>query len=813
MFAGTSNNKIKRRSFFLFGSETKNGTLPSKAKEASLKSLSIYSNDKQSYNKSHDSSFPQPLSKPYLKNTETVIGYTPPRNDDTQSMNSNQSITTTSNSSKIELQTAQRNKSRRPPPPVFDREKIPQSFPQKLSTSNIVKSDLLNYTSKNNNNNMNNINDLTENYSLYSTPLNMSKELFTNSNVAKNDPVDIYEKSKSFGIRLESDDITFEDRSIMSNIDLKQHRREKSEAEELVDDIDTYIKEYQKETSDIDNFQCNENLHNYDKDLQNKLDIESITTTFDHLNISESSNLETPILSVSPLNIANDPNTTITSLKNPLIIKNANTNDPNSFENTDNSNSDFSFSNSLSERKVIQNDFDYQENNNINSIAQKGSYNPFFNITDPSVSTIHKSQNSISNDIELDHDIDGSLSYIRTDFSDNPINIRQLQNNDYNIVSSNNMAFQSEKPYGKLRVANEDHPTFFIKDDTSIIDADINTMQSTDTESEDDQNFTSADFENDMNNSANEHNNRTKQIDLPNTSSVELDSYQSNSSDVANPTLNYEPNTKSEVSTLNSGAKSVNGVQSISGHSLRSTERTSKLVSSYVEELRLKYFQTSNFLEAPPNLPLALKQKNNLIQPKNIKVKIRTNTKQVGIKHGKVKQKLLSLETTIDENKNIGNSRQRTSTFVDHTKEFHKFFNKENGQLENHDNKDQLFDSDSDYLNDIPGDEAYNSDDILAPLREKKDVENSVSRSGTVVSYYTRSKNRILKHTGDMPDLPSNICTNTSQLEVSNSKSSSFNHGRARSGSIASVSTQVLANKISGTMGLHVTNPDSKSDK
>ena len=63
-----------------------------------------------------------------------------------------------------------------------------------------------------------------------------------------------------------------------------------------------------------------------------------------------------------------------------------------------------------------------------------------------------------------------------------------------------------------------------------------------------------------------------------------------------------------------------------------------------------------------------------------------------------------------------------------------------------------------------------------------------------------------------MPDLPSNIYINTNQSGVSSSGTSMYKNGRTRSGSISSVNTQVLTNKISGSMGLHVTNPDSESD-
>lgn len=76
-------------------------------------------------------------------------------------------------------------------------------------------------------------------------------------------------------------------------------------------------------------------------------------------------------------------------------------------------------------------------------------------------------------------------------------------------------------------------------------------------------------------------------------------------------------------------------------------------------------------------MPVALKQKNNLIQPKNIKVKLRTSSKQIGIKHGKVKQKLLALETRNEESDGTATG-LKNKINVDHTKEFHKLLGKEN---------------------------------------------------------------------------------------------------------------------------------------
>ncbi|CDO92371.1 unnamed protein product [Kluyveromyces dobzhanskii CBS 2104] len=191
-------------------------------------------------------------------------------------------------------------------------------------------------------------------------------------------------------------------------------------------------------------------------------------------------------------------------------------------------------------------------------------------------------------------------------------------------------------------------------------------------------------------------------------------------------------------------------------------DKNVRLISSYVEELRLLYFPTSNSLQLPPDLPYALKNKNSLEQPQNIKVTIRTSTRQVGIKHGKAKQKLLSLETTKEEeegeesgsNSIAGLKFNSESTKVDHTKEFHTLFKKD----------EKISEADQDILDDIPGDEAYDSDDLMAPLRENPEQrihyevsQTRLKRSDTVSSYFTRNAGRMRSGTLDVsytPQLP-----------------------------------------------------------
>ena len=244
------------------------------------------------------------------------------------------------------------------------------------------------------------------------------------------------------------------------------------------------------------------------------------------------------------------------------------------------------------------------------------------------------------------------------------------------------------------------------------------------------------------------------------------------------------------------------------------TERPARLVSSYVEELRLKYYKTSNFLQAPPNLPMFLKQKNNLTQPRSIRVRIRTSSRQVGIKHGRVKQKLLASETAEQDGIGLNGA---SSKFVDHTREFHNLLNKD----DNEKNKDE-YDSD-DYLKDIPGDEAYDSDDFLAPLREKggypTNEKKGVSRSDTVLSYYTRSQNHMMKKNlgaaAFSHKLPVDISIDDYREKDENDGEEGEEGGIGDLGQFERSHASMRRNsgtvKVSypGLTGLHVTNPDT----
>ncbi|CCE62346.1 hypothetical protein TPHA_0C01910 [Tetrapisispora phaffii CBS 4417] len=223
------------------------------------------------------------------------------------------------------------------------------------------------------------------------------------------------------------------------------------------------------------------------------------------------------------------------------------------------------------------------------------------------------------------------------------------------------------------------------------------------------------------------------------------------------------------------------------------------LVSGYVEEVRLKYIKTANFLQAPPNLPISLKQKNNVIRPQNMKVRIRTSSKQVGIKHGKIKSKLLSLETISDEAK----ANKIETNLVDHTKEFHNLMNKKD-QIPEQSDEDSDNDVES-YLKDIPGDNAYNSDDIFEPLREKKDNNNDLARSNTTTSYYTKAQQR-RKRTGTLDNNYSNLHDLPTDININD-----YLENEIEKVEDIKDDDMPLEPYIS-VGGLHITNPDTDSD-
>lgn len=242
-------------------------------------------------------------------------------------------------------------------------------------------------------------------------------------------------------------------------------------------------------------------------------------------------------------------------------------------------------------------------------------------------------------------------------------------------------------------------------------------------------------------------------------------------------------------------------------------DKSIRLVSSYVEELRLKYYRASNFLQAPPNLPVTLKQKNNLVQPKNVKVKIRTNTKQIGIKHGRAKQKLLTLDTTDEAANDAGamhTSNNTNKINVDHTREFHNLLNNKSSPAKStssqgrNPSKSKGEDALDDYLYTIPGDDAYDSDDAMAPLREGEENDNSgITRSNTVKSYFTKQQEKLhhINETSQYEKLPSNINIQDYLDKDPISKTLSGQSGDSG-----------INEPFSYGYGLRVTNPDDSSE-
>ncbi|CCH62337.1 hypothetical protein TBLA_0H00440 [Henningerozyma blattae CBS 6284] len=233
------------------------------------------------------------------------------------------------------------------------------------------------------------------------------------------------------------------------------------------------------------------------------------------------------------------------------------------------------------------------------------------------------------------------------------------------------------------------------------------------------------------------------------------------SSTTAGQTISSKASSVPTAITNNSG-NMISAESSLSSES--NVNSNVRLVSSYIEEIRLKYLPTTNFLNTPPNLPITLKSKNQLLRTKqNIKVKIRTSSKQIGIKHGAAKPKLLALETMNEEfsdkaghgsinirTNNIGSRKKN----INHTKEFHELMNKQKNIRQDDIIEDEEEDEEE-YLNYIPGDDAYDSDDMMAPLRKKsqngKDSDNksgknskSIDRNNTVLSYYTRKQRKLL---------------------------------------------------------------------
>ncbi|AMD20998.1 HEL283Cp [Eremothecium sinecaudum] len=197
-----------------------------------------------------------------------------------------------------------------------------------------------------------------------------------------------------------------------------------------------------------------------------------------------------------------------------------------------------------------------------------------------------------------------------------------------------------------------------------------------------------------------------------------------------NPNLQLQESSKTG-DILRTASDTVDRMSGKSSTEKAQLDKNVRLVSSYVEELKLKYFPTSNSLQPPPNLPLSLKTKNTADQQQSIKVRIRTSSKQIGIKHGRAKQKLLSLETANEAE--LPTNLER----ADHTKEFQEMLHRERGVG---DSQPMFYET--------SGFEGYDSDDLLAPLRESKQGGGSrasmlLKRTDTITSYFTKTQERL----------------------------------------------------------------------
>ncbi|QHS72438.1 uncharacterized protein SPAR_D04370 [Saccharomyces paradoxus] len=595
-----------------------------------------------------------------------------------------------------------------------------------------------------------------------------------------------------------------------------QHRRQRSEAEKLVDDIENYINEHKGNSGSSVSLNTSEN-----SDVKKSQDVVPLDVM--ESPVLRNVSVESPLSYVKPLIV--DPE----EVNKPSDRKLVQSDHPEQLSlNVDDGDDRFSFSTSASGKstKSLQQvaedesngfkpahfDFAYKSNEHLGSDESVGSARKPLRIT-------NEIDNSSSSEEEDD-------SHQEISFVGNESNVFINDANDQDPLIKNDVPTQEPELASHrrvFRVVNEDRPSFYLN---SVND----TGSLTDRHS-----FVTT---------------SSGEYDIPSNFSNQSElSMSKGSKSTVLAALGSDGNTKSsnktsELNSLNSISESLipathsfrehavpipqtvdlpNPVQaapserSVKSSTLASvvsnkSEKSVPLVSSYVEELRLKYYKTSNFLQAPPNLPVALKQKNNLIQPKNIKVKLRTSSKQIGIKHGKVKQKLLALETRNEESDETV-AGLKNNINVDHTKEFHKLLGKENEVGSALKKGDTGAEQSEDYLKDIPGDEAYNSDDIMAPLREKRGQNgsiDSVSRSNTVVSYYTRSQNRMRSGTLDndyvnRQKLPTHI-------SLQDYRDSNASSNITRQDSVSTTNSDAVDLSYSLGHGLRVANPDSDSE-
>lgn len=592
----------------------------------------------------------------------------------------------------------------------------------------------------------------------------------------------------------------------------KQHRRQRSEAEKLVDDLDDYIREHESKSQSLspeEQVGDTNSVDNYDSD----------------------SSLESPFVSVDPLSmVASDVENRIedrSGVRKSDLVSELDTDA-------------FSFTDSLNGKSV----------NSIQQVAMSESNGAAPILMNLRYTSSHPTS-SDSNE-KKESTVAHSQPVYQDDFSTDELSEQTNTQNTKGTVfdeskdDDEKYRLGKEEPRRTFRVVNEDRPQFYFQTGGDG----ATTSTSTSTTSDDDGIGIEGNYE--LHNSREENDDRlfdskcsednNRQIangeqehqKSPSLSTKEESSHLSQVFDKVGSLLDggalkIEDVGAGATQTLdtstvfsNPSIKSNGSVATTTSSSSR-PDKSVRLVSSYVEELRLKYYKTSNFLAAPPNLPVTLKQKNNLIQPKNIKVRIRTSSKQIGIKHGGAKQKLLSLETANeDSGEGFGGGKiqsNKNRIGVDHTKEFHELLN--NGGISKASNrtKERKTSQESTedlekYLYEIPGDEAYDSDDAMAPLREKGSARShrGPTRSNTVVSYFTKNQGRLRSGTLDngyayLQDLPTNI--NLKDYEDRESVNDSGNEEPVVDDDSSSLEPTFSYSK---GQGLHVANPDTDSD-
>ncbi|CAI4055805.1 hypothetical protein N7582_000432 [Saccharomyces uvarum] len=789
MFDSFNSSKNKRRSFFRFGSESKNSdseqsvrkpsTPPAMRKSTSNtppsrdKTITPDVPPRSPHRNVHtrSRSIQAPLEKGPLKNTNPFLNAGTNTSDSFQSLKFKEVPTNDSKDN------------------------------QKSATNNITK----------------------ENTSPFTTSTNPNVNI---SNLKRSrpppPPVDIKSITTSLSNSTIKEDTSTDndyEQNIITPPSRNQHRRQRSEAEKLVDDIEDYIIEHNGNSESP----ISANTASF-SDVETAQDVPAVDAL--SIPILRDVSIESSLSYVKSLvvggGVANGhDDTKEVLLEHPVRLS----------SNLDEGNDRFSFTTSVSGKstrslqqvvkdesngfKSAHSDFVYKSIDHLKSDESIGSARRPLRIT-------NEADSSSSDEEQNNYQNNYSFGEEKSNTSMNTADHQGLRVK--NDVPTQEPELATHRRV--FRVVNEDRPSFYLnsaEDTGSLID-----RHSVDTATSSGEycmplnvanpsepsisKSTKSNVLSTLNSSGDtKSSNKTSELNSLNSISESLVP--------AAHSLNEDTISTEQAAGFPTSAPTVPSEKSVKGSTLTSvvsnkSEKSVPLVSSYVEELRLKYYRTSNFLQAPPNLPVALKQKNNLIQPRNIKVKLRTSSKQIGIKHGKVKQKLLALETrNEDSNERSNGADSKNNINVDHTKEFHKLLEKETGAGSASKSGDADEDQADDYLKDIPGDEAYNSDDIMAPLREKKgqtDSADSVTRSSTVVSYYTRSQNRMRSGTLDndyvnRQKLPTHIC-------LQDYRDSNAKIDVTRQDSISTTDSDAVDPNYSLGRGLRVANPDSDSE-